>query len=771
MKNSTLRKRNISVIIYAVIAALLITSVIGIMISHVFKIYKEDSFENLHLETRQIKRDINLQFISDRENLITMANFASKLYEDGETFELLFRSFTEIGLFEDVRILTQDNTYYSKKGRGTSVLSFDEEKTKGTYVSGRVADQVNEGKEIVRSAVPVVTEDGETIAVLYGIIDLVKFEEHYVDSVDKLGADLFVIDQKTGEFIIDTKRDTFGSISEISQTSFNDGYDYETLVASIESGGSGFTSFDSIVNGKKLYAHYAPLEFAGWTIMVSQPESRVFANAQSTGKYMLFISVLLVVIMALYLLVVGLTERKGFKINTTASNIRKTLLEVNRDVDKNHDALKSIIAFSKARSAVFADSNGEEFKCISEKYKNEMLSDEKRKFLISRIFGYIAKKRGEYTTNIYQSKITANKKLLRVMPELYDFIKRNNIKSIHVVAVTHSSSNVSILAVINSRRDIVTELLREIAVCFAMAIYNSKHLSATESIAVTDALTGVANRMAYKQYVKEAGERDIENLKCVYIDVNELNYYNNKYGHAAGDQMLKFVASTFKKEFKDSHIFRMGGDEFLIFTEGIKRQIIDERIDRAIVLIEEMKYHVSVGIMKKNDELTIEEMVNEAEKKMYVEKARYYQEKEYSGSDKPSDDIKIVKTGSREVDAYLDVLKNHYHGVYYVSLVKDTASQILAPSDYFDSKGDNVKFSEVLKQYVLENVRPDFHRILLNFIQFDVIAGQIKSGETPKVSYIRKDGEKVLLSVWNVPADNTAEMNTIWTFEKMAKEN
>ena len=210
-------KHNLKVILCALLTVVLLCSAIFIMVTQVYVAYSQESYEMLHMETRQIKRDINLQMNSDRENLITMANFAGQLYDEGEGFGLLFKSFEAIGLFEDVRILLPDNSFVTKMGTAPSSgeLSFDEETKKGAYISGRVGDLVHTDKMVVRSAVPVTAKDGKIVAILYGIINLQSFENRYLDDVRDMGGDLFVIEQGNGNFIIDTKRENFGHVTEL----------------------------------------------------------------------------------------------------------------------------------------------------------------------------------------------------------------------------------------------------------------------------------------------------------------------------------------------------------------------------------------------------------------------------------------------------------------------------------------------------------------------------------------------------------------------------
>ena len=142
---------------------------------------------------KQIKDDIILQLTSDRENLLTMANFAAKLYSDGDDYSLLFDSFSAIGMIDNIGILNRDNTFVTKNGVTAlnGILSFEEEKEKGIYISGRVADVTKKDYELIRSAVPI-KADGEVVGILYGAVAPEKLGKRYKDMVDELDAQLFV---------------------------------------------------------------------------------------------------------------------------------------------------------------------------------------------------------------------------------------------------------------------------------------------------------------------------------------------------------------------------------------------------------------------------------------------------------------------------------------------------------------------------------------------------------------------------------------------------
>ena len=91
----------------------------------------------LHIQTKQIKDDLTLQLKSDKENLTTMANFAAKLYADGESYSRMFDSFKPIGLFSRIGILNPDGTFITKDETVdlSDRLSFWDEAAVGDHIT------------------------------------------------------------------------------------------------------------------------------------------------------------------------------------------------------------------------------------------------------------------------------------------------------------------------------------------------------------------------------------------------------------------------------------------------------------------------------------------------------------------------------------------------------------------------------------------------------------------------------------------------------------
>ena len=275
-------------ILYTLLVVVLLVTVFFSIVNYIYREAENDGYENLHIQTKEIKEDITLQLISDRENLSTMANFASKLYSDGEGFGIMMNSFKSVGLIENIGILMPDNTFVTKVGTidAPNDLKFEEEVIKGEYISGRVKDATNPEIDVVRSAVPIVA-DGKTVAILYGVIKSDTLEQRYKKNAEDREAQLYVVERGNGNFIIDTQNNELKNITSLKTRKYKGKFSYEKLKYDVDEGISGYSSFVSKFTGEVLYIHYSPLEIGDWMIMLSRIlyQKTSFGNKSAGRKY------------------------------------------------------------------------------------------------------------------------------------------------------------------------------------------------------------------------------------------------------------------------------------------------------------------------------------------------------------------------------------------------------------------------------------------------------------------------------------------------------
>lgn len=139
-----------------------------------------------------------------------------------------------------------------------------------------------------------------------------------------------------------------------------------------------------------------------------------------------------------------------------------------------------------------------------------------------------------------------------------------------------------------------------------------------------DAATGLKNRTAFTHFTQTAQEKNFIRLTVIYIDVNGLHELNNRLGHAAGDEMLRFVANACVERFPKADVFRLGGDEFLVVCSVGTEGEIKVWMEDLIRTIEAAGYTIAYGVEHRLHDFDLEDMVNKADAKMLKNKAEYY---------------------------------------------------------------------------------------------------------------------------------------------------
>lgn len=164
---------------------------------------------------------------------------------------------------------------------------------------------------------------------------------------------------------------------------------------------------------------------------------------------------------------------------------------------------------------------------------------------------------------------------------------------------------------------------------------NSKEKKLTNKASI-DQHTGIYNRYAGLEILEKEFNSAIENnttLSICFIDLNNLKYVNDNYGHNIGDDYIKECVQIIKNEINEEDIFmRLGGDEFLIGfieTPYVDAEEVWQRIkyhtdsynDKNI---KEYELSMSHGIesLYNNNFQSMKEFIDSADIKMYKEKKK-----------------------------------------------------------------------------------------------------------------------------------------------------
>ncbi len=227
-----------------------------------------------------------------------------------------------------------------------------------------------------------------------------------------------------------------------------------------------------------------------------------------------------------------------------------------------------------------------------------------------------------------------------VMPEMDGVVLTREISSLYpnlpIMVMTGYSKEHSAESVITAgARDFIEKpfSIDEFILRFNKMMHNHEEEKALVTLLFTDELTGLHNRRRFSvltEHWLKLAIRTKRRLSLLYMDLDNLKWINDQYGHKEGDQALIGFANILKNTFRESDIIaRIGGDEFIALIESTDDEVIMTR------LLENIKDYnakgsqryvlsISVGTAHFDPEhpTPINELLSKADGMMYAEKGR-----------------------------------------------------------------------------------------------------------------------------------------------------
>ncbi|MCI6604490.1 MAG: diguanylate cyclase [Clostridiales bacterium] len=422
------------------------------------------SFDELTTATKQLAKDINNAARTDQIILSAMAELIAGQDEDDldsvlrimNTFSLDKTFVSTVALLRPDGTLLTDGARYDVSG----AFDFETEAARGAYISDRVTSYFAPEKLVVRNVVPV-KRDGETIAILYGMVPLQELSRSYKTDLYGGNAFVLIVDGNTGDILVDTWHNTLGNLSDLSGRKMLMGYTYEEAMKEIPNGIGGDMCTVSRSTGLTLYLHYEPVGINNWSVVLGVSEQDALAGTRGVVKILYLMSVIVGVILLSYLAYIS--------------------------------------------------------------------------------WYLISARRGVYRMSI------------------------------------------------------------------------------------TDQGTGLMNRVAYEKLLHGGEGHTSVPTVCIYIDANGLHEINNKHGHGAGDKLLQSVAECLRAQFPDGGLYRIGGDEFVVFSKA-DAAVCEARMQAVSSALAAQDYSISYGIAAQRASAGLGDLVREADENMLKNKRSYYAE-------------------------------------------------------------------------------------------------------------------------------------------------
>ncbi|MGN0384860.1 MAG: diguanylate cyclase [Lachnospiraceae bacterium] len=162
----------------------------------------------------------------------------------------------------------------------------------------------------------------------------------------------------------------------------------------------------------------------------------------------------------------------------------------------------------------------------------------------------------------------------------------------------------------------------------AMADRLKVYVEEINALAYKDGLTGVKNKTSYIDYTENlTKEKDVEYAVALF-DVNNLKILNDTYGHEQGDAMIVLACSYICRVFRNSPVFRIGGDEFVVILRGedyrnkesLLQHFADNMSREKLDITPFCELSVAFGMATKEADESFEEVFRQADREMYRKK-------------------------------------------------------------------------------------------------------------------------------------------------------
>lgn len=623
-----------------IVMMLLVAAVSYLLICWINGREEQKCFEELYEEAGELADEIQTAANSDREELEMLASMIAE-YDDPSSKELwdILDSYNVIGMMSRVEILLPGDRMLISGGRSVDVsgkISFEEEASKGAHITGREDDITNDGEYVIRHYAPIV-KDGNTVAMLCGVIGLGDLPDEIKTTAYGGEAAIYIIEGENGDFLMDTwHEEPGGNIWGLGTREMAPGYDHQQLKRGLTEGDSNYVVFVSRTTGQYLYFYYTQMDINDWRLALSVPEDVVFEDADQIHEVLNIFMVFEAACFIIYFIWMLYRVRREVEERQRQMDMLSYIYDVQKLLFNSHEsqmgiieALAEIGQVTTAKNVGFwmLERSGEltAVTWAGDSTEARLCSESERKVLVEKLLEYFRGSEKQFEARTYYE-----------IRERLHTDCTGKIENLAAVPVEGMNGQIcGVLAGANMKdMSKAPDLLKNVSFGFSMLLENKDSFDAIRARGEKDALTGLYNRNRYEADLKDYERTGIIPDVCIYIDVNGLHRLNNHEGHTAGDMMLKRVAERLRAAFGERHTYRVGGDEFIVFLsengedgEEADRNKLKEVTDD----LETMDIHVSAGMQRGKGASSVQGLVKEAEKEMYAEKKRYYETSHRSG--------------------------------------------------------------------------------------------------------------------------------------------
>lgn len=212
--------------------------------------------------------------------------------------------------------------------------------------------------------------------------------------------------------------------------------------------------------------------------------------------------------------------------------------------------------------------------------------------------------------------------------DTYKILEMQGITSLIAVPLIENNVIIGFLGIDNPRTNYKDLTLLSSATFFILdSIDRRETHQKLHRLSFEDTLTSVYNRNKFNHDIEEYHQHPVEDIGIAYFDLNGLKEVNDTDGHEAGDKLIKSTATGINSIFIGD-TYRIGGDEFVVITCHVKKDIFEKNVQETIEKLNANGISVSFGTSWEQSSDNIEKQLTIADHKMYENKLSHYKELE-----------------------------------------------------------------------------------------------------------------------------------------------
>lgn len=593
-------------------------------------IAEESALHTLFLTSQQVKRDIlgHIDRFGERLDII-----ATLLIERGEPLDSPFvRQMLDwlsrrLSPVDRLFILLPDGRTVSSKGVTAASpegrAAFEDELARAPFISHLEDDPDGGGKKVLRLGAPIVST--EPLGLLVAVINTNNIPRFLgIQNMDR-NYQISLLEGESGDVVVDTWHKKIGNVSDFGMYTPQPGYDWQQMLRDTSQERAGSMIFFSQQARELFYLRYEPLGINTWSVMLSLPERVVLRDARDIKSLLFALQAFTFGVSALFLFwtlfdAIRENRRKSDQLNLVRQALRleKQLAVAHREPAVMHDALKTVARILTATSCSFLlFRDGRKLRSYSSDPSREAYP--------------IPDMPSLHRMLLEKGRVLLDAGSLRdrLPEEERQRLRQLGIYSILLCLVEDPKNNLlaGVLCAVNLEQrwgDI--ETLDLVVPSFVTTLANISTRIQLKEKSELDALTGLRNRTCFEADLADCAARPMRALTCAYMDANGLRELNNNHGHEVGDRMLRHVARALAETFGTETTYRIGGDEFAAVIPDLEEAEAQRKLEAFQRIVAEQGYACSAGLASSPWPTDIPALLKVAEKRMYADKRRYYQE-------------------------------------------------------------------------------------------------------------------------------------------------